>query len=249
MARHAISTADWGRIEGLLPTRGPVADNRRFVNAVLYVARTGCPWRDLPARLGHWNSVWRRFRRWAAAGVWGRVLAAVGDPDVSTLLLDSTVVRAHPAAAGALKKNGPQAVGRSAGGFGTKVHVSPTGRGHPRVLRLTPGAAADAPQAAALLAGARRGAVRVVVADKGYDADAVVALVRRLRARAVIPPMRHRRVKRRLDRALYRGRNVVERYWNRVKQSRRVATRYDKLDVCYLAFVHLASVMDVLRHP
>ena len=105
MRRHEISDADWGRIEDLLPARGPAGvDNRLFVNAVLYVAKTGIPWRDLPARFGNWNSVWRRFRRWAQAGVWGRVLEAVRDPDVSTLVLDSTVVRAHPSAAGAQKK-------------------------------------------------------------------------------------------------------------------------------------------------
>ena len=89
----------------------------------------------------------------------------------------------------------------------------------------------------------------MVVADRGYDADDILALVRRLRARAVIPPVSRRTHQRRYSRALYRGRNVVERYWNRVKQCRRVATRYDKLDTSYLAFVHLASVRTVLRHP
>jgi transposase len=104
LRRHTISGADWRRIKGLLPARGPKADNRRFLNAVLWIDRTGAPWRDLPPRFGKWNSVWRRFRRWAGADVLGRVLAAVRDPDVSTLVLDSTVVRAHPCAAGALKK-------------------------------------------------------------------------------------------------------------------------------------------------
>jgi putative transposase len=122
-----------------------------------------------------------------------------------------------------------------------------TGRGHPVALKLTPGQAGDAPHAADLLAGARRGAVRAVIADKGYDSDANVARVRRLRARVVIPPLGCRRRKRRYDKALYKGRNVVERYWQKVKQYRRVATRYDKLDDCYLAFVHLASVLVVLR--
>jgi transposase len=120
MRRHEISDADWDRVKGLLPGRGPKADNRRFVDAVLYVAKTGIPWRDLPDRFGRWNSAWRRFRRWAGAGVWGRVLAAVRDPDVSTLVLDSTVVRAHPHAAGAKKKPAPRPSGGAAGGGGRR---------------------------------------------------------------------------------------------------------------------------------
>ena len=78
---------------------------RLFVDAVLYVARTGIPWRDLPERFGNWNSAWRRFDRWAAKGVWARVMDALGDPDLEWLILDSTVIRAHPCAAGS-KKSG-----------------------------------------------------------------------------------------------------------------------------------------------
>jgi transposase len=120
MRRHEISDADWGRVKDLLPNRGPKADDRLFVNAVLYVAKTGVPWRDLPDRFGRWNSVWRRFRRWAEAGVWGRVLAAVRDPDVSTLVLDSTVVRAHAHAAGAKKKAARSAWAAAGAGMGRR---------------------------------------------------------------------------------------------------------------------------------
>lgn len=112
MTRHTVSTKDWRAIRPLLPTEGPKADNRKFVNAVLWIDRTGAPWRDLPERLGNWNSQWRRFRRWAASGVRERVLATLADPDATTLVLDSTVVRAHPHAAGAGKKT---ARSRSAG--------------------------------------------------------------------------------------------------------------------------------------
>jgi transposase len=104
LARHAVSDADWDRIKHLLPTRGPAADNRLFVDAILYVARTGVPWRDLPGRFGNWNSAWRRFDRWARAGVWQRVFEALQDPDLEWLILDSTVIRARPCAAGAKKK-------------------------------------------------------------------------------------------------------------------------------------------------
>jgi transposase len=111
LPRHAISDPHWERVKDLLPTGGPEADNRRFLDAVLWVARTGAPWRDLPERLGHWNSQWRRFDRWAKAGVWQRVFEVLQDPDTEWLLMDSTVIRAHPCAAGA-KKTRTAAAGR-----------------------------------------------------------------------------------------------------------------------------------------
>ena len=105
LPRHALSDANWDRIGDLLPGRpgmhGKVAtDNRLFVDAVLWIAKTGAPWRDLPERFGHGNSVWRRFDRWARKGVWKRVFEALQDPDLEWLILDSTVVRAHQHAAG-----------------------------------------------------------------------------------------------------------------------------------------------------
>jgi transposase len=103
--RHEISGADWDRIAGLLcgqPGRhgGVADDNRRFVNAVPYAARTGIPWRDLPERLGPWNTQWRRFDRWAKAGRFAALAAVFRDPDLDLLVLDSAVIRAHPRAAG-----------------------------------------------------------------------------------------------------------------------------------------------------
>ncbi len=108
--RHAISDADWERVRHLLPGQpgqhgGVAEDNRRFLDAVLWIARTGAAWRDLPERLGHWNSQWRRFDRWAKAGRFEALAAVFRDPDLDILILDSTVVRAHPCAAGS-KKSG-----------------------------------------------------------------------------------------------------------------------------------------------
>jgi transposase len=107
--RHAIVDEAWERIKHLLPgqpgQRGVTAkDNRLFVDAVLWIGKTGAPWRDLPERFGNWNSTWRRFDRWARNGVWRKVFDALQDPDLEWLILDSTVIRAHPHAAGAKKK-------------------------------------------------------------------------------------------------------------------------------------------------
>jgi transposase len=140
--RYEISDADWDRIKDHLPGRpgqhgGLAEDNRRFINAVLWVARTGAAWADLPDRLGKPNTQWRRFDRWARAGRWDPILAALRDPDLDVLILDSTTVRAHPCAAGA-KKNGTGLAARTirrlaeaAGASGPRSTGASTGSGTP----------------------------------------------------------------------------------------------------------------------
>ena len=98
------------RIEALLPGKASdpgrtAANNRLFVEAVLWIARTGSPWRDLPFEFGPWNSVYQRFSRWSRSGVWQRVFARLAeDADFEEAFIDSTIVRAHQHAAGAQKK-------------------------------------------------------------------------------------------------------------------------------------------------
>ena len=108
--RRMLNDAQWLRIEDLLPGKptdrgGRAADNRLFVEAVLYLARTGAPWRDLPQAFGNWHSVYVRFARWEGYGVWHRIAQALqGDADLEALFIDSTIVRAHQHSAGAPKK-------------------------------------------------------------------------------------------------------------------------------------------------
>ena len=112
--RHELTDAQWERIKGLLPGKPAdpgrtAADNRLFVDAVLYVLKTGVPWADLPDRFGKPNTLWKRYDRWCAAGVWERVGRALGGPPVwvntveeadaeGEVQLDSTSVKAHPVA-------------------------------------------------------------------------------------------------------------------------------------------------------
>jgi len=103
--RHAITDQDWERIARLLPGKktdpGRTAqDNRLFINAVLWISRTGSPWRDLPPHFGKWNSVYRRFSRWSKAGVWECIFKTLQEPDLEWMMVDSTTVRAHQCAAG-----------------------------------------------------------------------------------------------------------------------------------------------------
>jgi putative transposase len=107
--RLVLSDAAWERmaphIIGDERSRGSSGrDNRMFVEGVLWIVRTGSPWRDLPAVFGDWNSVFRRFSRWSEKGVWHRIFAAMSDdPDFEYLIVDSTIIRAHQHAAGAKK--------------------------------------------------------------------------------------------------------------------------------------------------
>lgn len=110
MPRKLLRDDQWERIQDLLPGKvgDPGAtgkDNRLFVEAVLWIARTGSPWRDLDPALGKWHATYTRFSRWGKRGVWQRVIEAVSsDRDLEALFVDSTVVRAHQHAAGAKKK-------------------------------------------------------------------------------------------------------------------------------------------------
>jgi putative transposase len=103
--RHALSDEQWNRIRNLVP--GKYGDpgrtgknNRLFVDAVLYVLKTGVPWRDLPVRFGNWNTVWRRFDRWCENGIWEKILKELSDLDLEELQLDSTSIKLHLAAIG-----------------------------------------------------------------------------------------------------------------------------------------------------
>ena len=135
-------------------------------------------------------------------------------------------------------------MGRSRGGFGTKIHAAVNGLGLPVRLVLTPGQAADVTQAEALLEGAP---FAVVIADRGYDSQAVVDAVEAKGGEAVIPTRKNRKVQRDIDRERYKDRNLAERFWARVKRYRRVATRYEKTARNFLALVHVVSIMILLR--
>ena len=108
MHRYDISDDDYAKIEPLLsgkpgdPGRN-ARDNRNFINAVLWIARTGAPWQDLPERYGKHNTVYKRFSRWAKKGRWQALFEALQEPDLEWIMLDTTVVRAHQHAAGQKK--------------------------------------------------------------------------------------------------------------------------------------------------
>lgn len=106
MIRRELKDAHWARVERLCSGKAgdkgrSGTDNRLFVDGVLWIARTGSPWRDLPEEFGKWNSQFKRFRRWAKAGVWENLFKTLAEEaDFEYLIVDSTIIRAHQHAAG-----------------------------------------------------------------------------------------------------------------------------------------------------
>src|SRR5262249_22728734 len=147
-----------------------------------------------------------------------------------------------PACCGGHKKGDDdhQALGRSRGGFSTKLHMAVDAGGRPVEMALTPGQNHDVLQAPTLLA---EHEPRYVIADKGYDSDDFVDLVSERGSKPVIPSRSNRTTQRRLLRKHYRRRNVVERFVNRIKHYRRIATRYEKTALNYLGFIQFAALL------
>lgn len=138
------------------------------------------------------------------------------------------------------KKAGQQDIGRSRGGLTTKLHVAVDALGNPLRVILSAGQVADIEQAAALI---KDQPAEFIVADKGYDSDAFIDTITIQGGQAVIPPRANRLNPRSFDKHIYKSRNLIERFFSRIKQFRRIATRYDKLAKSFLSFVHLACAI------
>ena len=150
----------------------------------------------------------------------------------------------HSSSASAHEKNGAQAIGRSRGGLTTKIHALVDALGNPVELMLTPGQAHDLACAEPLIENVDPDAL---IGDKAYDADPFVDTLAQRQITPVIPPKANRKAPRECDFALYRERNLIERFFNQLKHFRAIATRYDKLARNFLAGVQLAAVTILLN--
>jgi transposase len=142
------------------------------------------------------------------------------------------------------KDEGDQALGRSRGGFSSKVHAACDALGNPLRFSLTRGQAGDAPEALGLIDGIK---TKAVLADGAYDSDAILEAIRAREAEAVIPPHPVRSIQRKTDWALYKERHKIEVMFGHMKHYRRVFARFDKLARRYLAFVHFAAACILLK--
>ncbi len=263
-------------IQHLLPGNGERGgqwqDHHKILNGLFWRLRTGSPWRDIPERYGPWSTIYDRFRRWSRDGTLDRIIEAPqvrldgqGEIDWDLFCIDGSSIRASRAAAGAGKGGGAEepadhALGRSRGGYGTKVHLVVDGNGLPLAAEVTAGQRHESTQFERVMDAVRvpqrvgrpRRRPKAVAGDKGYSYNRIRRWLRRRHIGAVIPQrkdqvQKHRGRPLKFDEALYRRRNVVERCVGWLKECRAVATRFEKLARHYLGMVKLAMIQRYLR--
>ena len=251
MSKYYLNNYQWQRIYECLPAVGGIhvkdeQRTRRFIEGVYFVLRTGCQWCELPSCYGKWRSVHKRYEYWCRKGVWNVILSILSKGyDGESVMIDATIVRSHPCSAGYKKDTqDKEALGRSKGGFTTKIHAVVDALGQALDFRLTGGQRHDITQGPALLSGFKN---TNVLADKGYDAQKLLSQLERQNCVPVIPPRKNRKNPRNYDKHLYKERHLVECFFNKIKHFRRVFSRFDKKASSFMGFLAYASIVLWLR--
>lgn len=212
---------------------------RMIVEGMLYRMRVGCPWRDLPAEFGCWNSIYQQFNRWSLKNKLMKIFKAlVQEPDLEWEFIDGSIVRAHQHSTGACSTEN-EAIGKSRGGNTTKIHMAVDSYGLPIEFQLTGGEVHDAKAAPELILKLPKSAY--VIADKGYDSEEIREQIREKGSIPNIPRKQNSKTGNAdIDWCLYKYRHLVENVFARLKHFRAIATRYDKLKRNYASVIAMA---------
>ncbi|MCV6600588.1 MAG: IS5 family transposase [Cohaesibacter sp.] len=245
-SRFVLTDRQWLTIEPLCPgglsAPGRTGvDTRLFLEAVLWIVRTDAPWRDLPSEFGNWNSTFRRFRRWVQADVFKRIFDALSnEPDMEYAMIDATIVKVHLHGMGA--KGGPQsqAIGKSKGGWTTKILALVDALGNLVRFILMPANRYDTVGVAPLIRGVEFGAI---LADKAFDSNWIIDDMNARGAKIVISQRPQRLQPLEIDEEMYKWRHLIENYFQKLKEFKRIAMRSDKTDASYGAMICLCAAI------
>lgn len=240
MPRLMLSDELWSKLRGIMLQHN-IYDKpnlRMIVEAMFYRMRIGCPWRDLPADFGCWNSIYQQFNRWSSKNKLMQIFnCLVCEPDLEWEFIDGSIVRAHQHSSGGVGED--QAIGKSVGGNTTKIHMAVDAYGLPITFRLTGGEVHDAKVAPELIAALPR--AQYTIADKGYDSEEIRNQIKEKSSTPVIPRKKNSKIGNSdMDWGLYKYRHLVENIFARLKHFRAIATRYDKLKRNYGSMLAMA---------
>ncbi len=271
ISRNGLSVKQWQKIKPFLPPEKrkgkgrPSKSHLMVLNAIFWILRTGAPWRDIPEKYGSWSTIYSRFYRWAKQELWQQIMQALQELANSENRInweihhvDGSIVRAHQHSAGARKtyKGEPRtqddlALGKSKGGFSTKIHIRVDGNGRPISFCITPGQVNEIRIFQPLMEmcsikknskGRPNKNSKALAADKAYSSNNSREYLKKKNIKVVIPTRTNEKRYDNFDKELYKQRNQVERTINHLKNYRKIATRYDKTSTSFLAFLTIASI-------
>ncbi|WOI35463.1 IS5 family transposase (plasmid) [Tritonibacter scottomollicae] len=246
-----LSDAQMARLERFFPkSRGkPRVDDRRVLSGIIFINRNGLRWRDAPNEYGPHKTLYNRWKRWSDKGIFAQMLVglAADHREEQTVMIDATYLKAHRTASSLrAKKGGPgdkrgRVIGRTKGGMNTKLHAICDSRGRPLNLFITAGQVSDYVGARALCSSLPT--VGWPLGDRGYDADWFREALEDKGIKACIPGRKQRKTPVKYDKRRYKRRNQIEIMFGRLKDWRRVATRYDRSPTVFLSAIALAALV------
>nr|WP_302054193.1 IS5 family transposase [Sphingomonas tagetis] len=222
----------------------PRVDDRRVLSGIIFVNRNGLRWRDAPRDYGPHKTLYNRWKRWGEAGVFARMMEGLSSTgaDRKTVMIDATYLKAHRTASSLAKKGDlGRLIGRTKGGMNTKLHAVTDANGRPLSFFMTAGQISDYIGAAALLDELPK--AQWLLADRGYDADWFREALEEKGIKPCIPGRKSRNEPIRYDKRRYRRRSRIEIMFGRLKDWRRVATRYDRCPTAFFSAIALAATV------
>ncbi|WP_446740826.1 IS5 family transposase [Sphingomonas sp. CFBP 13728] len=223
----------------------PRVDDRRVLSGIVFVNRNGLRWCDAPREYGPHKTLYNRWKRWGERGVFLRIMEglAAASATPKTIMIDATYLKAHRTASSPAGKKGGlgRLIGRTKGGMNTKLHAVTDAEGRPLSFFMTAGQVSDYTGAAALLDDLPK--AQWMLGDRGYDADWYRDALQAKGITPCIPGRKSRIIPVKYDKRRYRSRSRIEIMFGRLKDWRRVATRYDRCPTVFFSAIALAATV------